>query len=85
MLVVNVEFLRDVIVVLRFTVTFAGATGFLVGFITVDVAFFEGFSAVTGRRVVLTVVAASVVTDVRLGASDETGFLVEIVVGFFRF
>lgn len=81
----NVEFLRDVIVVLRFTVTFAGATGFLVGFITVDVAFFEGFSAVTGRRVVLTVVAASVVTDVRLGACDETGFLVEIVVGFFRF
>lgn len=82
-LVVNVEFLRLDIVVLRFTVTFVGATGFLVGFITVDVAFFDGFNdaVVAGRRVVF---VAEVATDVRFGANAETGFLVAVV-GFFVF
>lgn len=46
LVVVNVEFLLDGIVVLRFTVTFVDATGFLVVFITVDVAFFDGFTVV---------------------------------------
>jgi hypothetical protein len=46
LVVVNVEFLLDEIVVLRFTVTFVDATGFLVVFITVDVAFFDGFTVV---------------------------------------
>lgn len=73
---VVVEFLREEIVVLRFTVTFAGATGFLVGFITVDVAFFDGFNVVTGLLVAFTVVDA---TDVRLSGGCVTGFLVEFV------
>lgn len=78
-----VTFLRDVIVVLRFTVTFAaGATGFLDVFITVDAELFVGFCAVTGRRVDFTVVSPTDATDVRLNAWDETGFLVELV-GFF--
>lgn len=72
---VVVEFLRDEIVVLRFTVTFAGGTGFRVVFITVDVAFFDGFNVVvvvTGLLVAFTV----------LDATDDccvTGFLVEFV------
>lgn len=78
-----VAFLRDVIVVLRFTVTFAGATGFLDVFITVDVELFVGFCVATGRLVGFTVVSPSDATDVRLNAVDETGFLVELVVGFF--
>lgn len=83
-LVVSVAFLRDVMIGLRFTVTFVGATGFLVDFITVDVAVFDGF-CVTGRLVGLTEVATSSdATDVRLNACDETGFLVEFV-GFVLF
>lgn len=78
-----VAFLRDVIVVLRFTVTFAGATGFLDDvFITVDVELFVGFCVATGRLVGFTVVSPPDATDVRLNACDETGFLVELV-GFF--
>lgn len=81
---VIVAFLLDEIVVLRFTVTFVEATGFLVVFITVDVAFFDGLNAVTGGRldglVGLTVVDPSVETDVvLLNDCDETGFLVELV------
>lgn len=54
-LVVIVAFLREEIVVLRFTVTFVGATGFLVVFITVDdVTFFDGFNVATGLLVGLT-------------------------------
>lgn len=64
-LVVNVEFLRLDIVVLRFTVTFVGATGFLVAFITVDVAFFDGFNVAAGRRVTFVVLDAVAETDVR--------------------
>lgn len=78
-LVVIVAFLRDVIVVLRFTVTFVDATGFLVVFITVDVEFFDGFIVVTGRRVGLT----SSATDVRLIVCVGTGFLVVVDAGFF--
>jgi hypothetical protein len=70
---VVVEFLREEMVVLRFTVTFAGATGFLVGFITVDVAFFD---VVTGLLVTLTVLAS---TDVLLSGCCVTGFLVGFV------
>lgn len=77
-----VAFLRDVIVVLRFTVTFAGATGFLDVFITVDVELFVGFCVAIGRLVGFTVISPSDATDVRLNACDETGFLVELV-GFF--
>ena len=83
-----VEFLREEIVVLRFTVTFAGETGFCVEvFITVDVAFFDGFNVVvvvivTGLRVAFTVLEA---TDVRLSGCCVTGFLdafVGLVTGF---
>lgn len=75
-----VAFLLDEIVVLRFTVTFVGATGFLVAFITVDVAFFDGFNAVTGGRLEgLPVLNPSDETDVLLNACGETGFLVELV------
>lgn len=76
---VVVEFLREEIVVLRFTVTFAGGTGFRVVFITVDVAFFDGFNVVvvgTGLLVAFTVLDA---TDVRLSGCCVTGFLVEFV------
>lgn len=76
-----VEFLREEIVVLRFTVTFVDATGFLVVFITVDVVFFDGLIVVTGRLVGLAVLDPSDETDVRLNAS-RTGFLVELVTGF---
>lgn len=79
-LVVIVAFLLDEIVVLRFTVTFADATGFLVIFITVDVAFFDGLNAVTGGRLDgLTVLDPSDETVVLLNACEETGFLVELV------
>jgi hypothetical protein len=71
---VVVAFLRDEIVVLRFTVRTVEATGFLVVFITVAVAFFDGFSVVVaGRRV-----AAA---DVRLSAG-ASGFLVVLATGF---
>lgn len=78
-LVVIVEFLRDEVVVLGFTVTLVVATGFLVVFITVDVAFFDGLSVVTGRLAGLPVLAVSDGTDVRLSAGVRTGFLVESV------
>jgi hypothetical protein len=74
---VVVAFLRDEIVVLRFTVRTVEATGFRVVFITVEVAFFDGFSVVVaGRRVA---VAAAVV---RLSAG-ASGFLVVLATGFF--
>lgn len=76
-----VEFLREEIVVLRFTVTIVDAAGFLVVFITVDVVVFDGFNVVTGRLVGLTVLDPSDETDVRLSAC-ETGFLVELETGF---
>lgn len=79
LVVVVVAFLRVVIVVLLFTVTFVDVTGFLVVFITVDVAFFDGFVVVTGLLVGLTSSAA----DVRLNACVETGFLVLVDTGFF--
>lgn len=65
---VNVEFLLDESVVLRFTVTFVDATGFLVVFITVDVAFFVGLTVVvSGLFVTFTVLdgvlAVVVITD----------------------
>lgn len=64
---VNVEFLLDESVVLRFTVTFVDATGFLVVFITVDVAFFVGLTSVSGLFVTFTVLdgvlAVVVITD----------------------
>lgn len=75
------EFLREEIVVLRFTVTIVDAAGFLVVFITVDVVVFDGFNVVTGRLVGLTVLDPSDETDVRLSAC-ETGFLVELETGF---
>lgn len=80
LVVIVVAFLRDVIVVLRFTVTFVDATGFLVVFITVAVAFFDGLIVVAGRRVLGRDSAA---TDVRLNACDGTGFLVVVDAGFF--
>lgn len=68
---VSVEFLRE-IVVRRFTAIVVLATGFLVVFITVVVAFFEGLLVVAGRLVGRTDVSGdSVETDGRLG----TGFL----------
>jgi hypothetical protein len=83
LVVVLVEFLRDEIVVLRFTVTFVDATGFLVGFITVDVAFFDGFNVllVTGLLDGLTVLVSDE-TDVRLSEAccNGTGFLVALIV-----
>lgn len=63
-LVVIVAFLREEVVGLRFTVTFVGATGFLVVFITVDVVFFVGFNVVTGLLVGFTELFDE--TDVRL-------------------
>lgn len=73
---VDVAFLRDEIVVRRFTAIVVVPTGFLVDevvFITVDVAFFDGFGVAVGRLEGLTVIVDdSVETDVRL----ETGFLV---------
>lgn len=77
-LVVSVEFLRDEIVVLRFTVRFVDATGFLVVFITVDVAFFDGFKVVTGLRVIF-VVAGTTVGVRLLGGCVVAGFLVRFV------
>lgn len=81
LVVLVVAFLREEIVVLRFTVKIVDATGFLVVFITVDVVFFDGFNVVTGRLVGLTVLDISDETDVRLSAC-KTGFLVELVTGF---
>lgn len=73
-----VEFLRDEIVVLRFTVKIVDGTGFLVDFITVAVAFFDGFNVVTGLLVAFVAPVdddnATVETDVRLNACAETGF-----------
>lgn len=77
-LVVIVAFLREEIVVLRFTVTFVGATGFLVVFITVDVAFFVGFCVVAGLLVGLTELFDEDETDVRFNAGVVTGFLVAL-------
>lgn len=84
LVVIVVPFLRDAIVVLRFTVKFVAVTGFLVVFITVDVSVFDGFGVVTGRLDGFTVVFLSDVTDVRLNACVGTGFLVEFdgFVGF---
>jgi hypothetical protein len=78
--VVNVEFLRE-IVVRRFTAIVVLATGFLVVFITVVVAFFVGLTVVPGRLVGRTLDDDSVDgTDGLFG----TGFLVTTValVGF---
>lgn len=75
-LVEIVAFLRDVTVVLRFTVTFVDATGFLD--VTLAVAFFDGLNVVPGRRVGLTSPA-----DVRLKACVEIVFLVVVEMGLF--
>lgn len=77
---VVVAFLRDVIVVLRFTVrTVDDATGFLVIFITVEVAFF-GFCVVAAGLCVVAagLRVATVVREFRLA-----GVLVVLAVGFF--
>lgn len=75
LVVEEVEFLLDESVVLRFTVTFVDATGFLVVFITVDVAFFVGLTVVvSGLFVTFTVLLllldglAVVIDD---GAADD--------------
>lgn len=75
LVVKEVEFLLDESVVLRFTVTFVDATGFLVVFITVDVAFFVGLTVVvSGLFVTFTVLLllldglAVVIDD---GAADD--------------
>lgn len=73
--VLNVEFLRET-VVRRFTAIVVLATGFLVVFITVVVAFFDGLMVVPGRLVERTVDDSVSVTDGLLG----TGFLVTTVV-----
>lgn len=73
--VVNVVFLRE-IVVRRFTAIVVLATGFLVVFITVVVAFFDGLMMVPGRLVGRTVGDSDNGTDGLLG----TGFLVTTVV-----
>lgn len=79
---VNVEFLRE-IVVRRFTAIVVLATGFLVVFITVVVAFFVGLMVVPGRLVG----RAGVDDDDSVDGTDGlfgTGFLVTTVafVGF---
>lgn len=76
LVVEEVEFFLDESVVLRFTVTFVDATGFLVVFITVDVAFFVGLTVlVSGLFVTFTVLPpllldglAVVIDD---GAADD--------------
>lgn len=89
----EVEFLRDVIVVLRFTamVDEVVTTGFrVVVCIRVDVAFFDGFDDAVGRLVGLIVVDAAGTAD----SVDETdvlftvvatGLLAETVLGFVGF
>lgn len=80
---VSVEFLRE-IVVRRFTAIVVLATGFLVVFITVVVAFFDGLAVVPGRLDGRADVSGddSVETD---GGLLGTGFLVTtvVLVGFF--
>lgn len=80
-----VAFLRDEIVVLRFTVTLVGATGFLVVFITVDDSIFDGFTVVDGLLDGFTELELSEdETDVRLNNCEETGvWVVGLVAGFF--
>lgn len=73
-----VAFLRDEIVVLRFTVTIVGATGFLVVFITGDVAFFVGLSVVTGL-----LVGFADAADVRLFACVVVAGRFVVAAGFF--
>lgn len=84
-LVVLVTFLREEIVVLRFTVTLVDATGFLVVFITVDVSIFDGFTVVDGLLDGFNELELSEdETDVRLNNCEETGVLVVgFVAGFF--